>query len=1013
MNRRERLTLEVEDKWNPALEKANKTVDKAHTSTKGWWATLASHPIAKVISASWKLAEVLWKISIPISAAISGIKGFGSGLKEGLGLAAKFLGPIVAGFTALTMIAPKAIEALRWIYFGKGMVAKAALNSPIVQELKAIGSELLGIQQQVEKFKAVYRTVFGAAGGGAMYEAVKKKAAETPYQIPELTDVSGLLGSFEVKKEKILGYLTDIGDAASATGQDLQGIGYAFANATAGQLRGLKQIGITAGDIRRKMGEEIDASTNLGREKIAEAVSSIMKERFGGGMKRFMGTTITGLLSNIEDNIWQFKDKVGARLGDSFKAILSMVTKYIEDWRSGGIFDSLADNLGKPFEILANVLRPVLDTAVSLIPVIEKITKSPNWVRAWEKFATVLRIVVVDYLRDLEEKLGTVPDILSKAIKIIEKLPTYWNKFQLAIIYGQKTVTALIKLFYDLLPYIRTLIKATILWFEVQIKIKETYYVILGVIKLVIAAASLILAPLTMGISTLLVTLPLLNSAMSDLGKAAGLAVVDAAVGKVRKSFSDLSKDLDKTKNDLSNFEKTTGKLEIKKDQASSLKELVELSDKLGKNANQVSIAFENMGYWKGKDKIKSALYAMVDQFNDAGMEGMAGLVETYSTKLDAALNDKDRAKAAGEFFKGIKKEINIWMDSLPTDIQSKYKTLFDKVRADVKGAMTFEEVGTAVRKLSGPMMALSAESAKTLKALSGEVDLMKLLADKEKELEDRAATKLVNAQNVYDILVQENKLKDINIAKENVLGSTYSEQIQQGKDKIERIKKEKEALISTYEAWKNLNTITGTSNTQESKMQNLDYLQKIGSYTLDTNTAMMGQYDIQLKQLDAESAITNEKISRYSSDERYRGLQMQYLNESLGQERSKLDIMNKQLLTMRIGTDAYLKQRVVIEGQVSKLKQIKDTLRSINQADWMTTAFGLGRGLESALPQQGTRRVGYMPAGTYGNPTTVTLNLDLRDVRNLPEEVKKNVVPIIENHMYGSASATGEVVPI
>jgi hypothetical protein len=249
--------------------------------------------------------------------------------------------------------------------------------------IAAIGAGIGGViktSAEFEKFQTVLETIEGSSDKAKSSMAwVTAFAAKTPYELAGVTDSFVKLKAYGIDPQK--GALESAGNAAAAMGKNLDQAVEALADAMTGENERLKEFGITtkiAGDKItynwQENGKSMVAVANKNKKKQIEAViEGIWNRRFGGAMDK-LSKTWTGMWSNLQDSITQFKSDIGsAGLFDYFKAKLSEVLEFTQS----PAFKDLA------LTISANLV-------VALMQLEEKL-KSIDWAQVWEdvkNFAT-------------------------------------------------------------------------------------------------------------------------------------------------------------------------------------------------------------------------------------------------------------------------------------------------------------------------------------------------------------------------------------------------------------------------------------------------------------------------------------------------------------------------------------------------------------------------------------------------------------------------------------------------
>src|SRR5574343_115768 len=185
---------------------------------------------------------------------------------------------------------------------------------------------------EFDRLNASLRTVTGSAEGQAKaMDMIKSFAAETPYEIQQVTEAFIRLKSLGLdSSEKSL---RSFGNTASAMGKPLMQFIEAVADASTNEFERLKEFGIKA----KQEGETVTftfrgVSTTVQNtsEAIIKYLRRIGETDFAGGMARQMDN-ITGKASNLADAISKLADSFATASGlrSGLKAVLDDVAASI------------------------------------------------------------------------------------------------------------------------------------------------------------------------------------------------------------------------------------------------------------------------------------------------------------------------------------------------------------------------------------------------------------------------------------------------------------------------------------------------------------------------------------------------------------------------------------------------------------------------------------------------------------------------------------------------------------
>lgn len=195
-----------------------------------------------------------------------------------------------------------------------GTKLTAGLTLPIL----SVGGVALKTASNFEQLQVRLSTLTGSAEEGAKaFKRLQEFSAGTPFQLDALVKANNTLLGFGMSSEEAFMSLKQLGDVASATGADLQGIAVAFGQSSAeGKLftRDIRQFinqGVPAVDLLAnalkvnrsevfKLAEQGKLSFKILQQAISDATSAGGKFE---GATEAQAKTISGLFSTLKDNV--------------------------------------------------------------------------------------------------------------------------------------------------------------------------------------------------------------------------------------------------------------------------------------------------------------------------------------------------------------------------------------------------------------------------------------------------------------------------------------------------------------------------------------------------------------------------------------------------------------------------------------------------------------------------------------------------------------------------------------
>lgn len=216
---------------------------------------------------------------------------------------------------------------------------------------KAFISQVVQIRGEFQQLEAAFTTLLGSAEKAqSMMGDLTKLAATTPFDLKGVASGAQQLLAYGVAAGEITDTLTRLGDIAAGLSLPLNDLVYLYGTTlTQGRMytqdlrqfmgRGIpmaeelaKQFGVT----KDKVGELVTAG-KVGAEEFKKAIKSMSDEggQFGGLMD-MQSKTITGQISNIEDNIDMMFNNIGKNSEGIINDALSGVGTLVENYETVG-----------------------------------------------------------------------------------------------------------------------------------------------------------------------------------------------------------------------------------------------------------------------------------------------------------------------------------------------------------------------------------------------------------------------------------------------------------------------------------------------------------------------------------------------------------------------------------------------------------------------------------------------------------------------------------------------------
>lgn len=237
---------------------------------------------------------------------------------------------------------------------------------------------MLKASADLERVQVSFRSIMGGADGAArMVEKLNKFAANTPFQLEDISMAARQLLAVGVKENQLEESLRVLGDIAAASGSSITEMSAIYAKAQAkGKidqeiLNQLLDRGINIKSellkVTGQVGDEFEA-TSVSVEDFNQALRNMATEGgFAEGSMQNLSTTVYGLLSTLGDVSQQFLAQKAASSGlsDVFKTKLLLSIAAINDHMT--VTDAQVQQLSDSFnDLRERAMRPTQANADQL-----------------------------------------------------------------------------------------------------------------------------------------------------------------------------------------------------------------------------------------------------------------------------------------------------------------------------------------------------------------------------------------------------------------------------------------------------------------------------------------------------------------------------------------------------------------------------------------------------------------------------------------------------------------------
>lgn len=266
----------------------------------------------------------------------------------------------------------------------KGVMANLVASGiqKVGSAMSSLGNSVIGYQSDMETYTASFETMTGSMEKAQeIMQQIQKLGAETPFDVPQLAEVTQLLMNYGLTAEDALGKMQQLGDISQGSADKLMRIATAYGQmSSAGKvaLEDIKQM-IEAGfnplqEISQTTGESMSSLYDRisdGTLSVDEITASMQRSTSEGG-KYFQSMdrqsqTLSGQLSTLKDNI---NSSLGTALSGVFDIITKDLLPAINDGLNSINWKALSEPISNIFTAIINFVGFVIDNFNVIGPII-------------------------------------------------------------------------------------------------------------------------------------------------------------------------------------------------------------------------------------------------------------------------------------------------------------------------------------------------------------------------------------------------------------------------------------------------------------------------------------------------------------------------------------------------------------------------------------------------------------------------------------------------------------------
>jgi tape measure domain-containing protein len=236
-----------------------------------------------------------------------------------------------------------------------------------------VGRGFISMNADMEQTLVGLTSLTGSADKAAkLMDDLKRAAAATPFELPELANATRLLLAYRFEIEEIIPMLTTLGDTVASMGGGAAEIDritralgqmQAKGKVMAGEMLQLSELGINGYAIlAEQLGittEEVQKLGEQGKLVASEAIPMLlrgMEQAFGGGMAA-QAKTFNGLMSTLRDNVNLAGMALAQPFFERFKMGLERLVQYTQTVEFGDKVQQWAESSERAAESFAGWIR--------------------------------------------------------------------------------------------------------------------------------------------------------------------------------------------------------------------------------------------------------------------------------------------------------------------------------------------------------------------------------------------------------------------------------------------------------------------------------------------------------------------------------------------------------------------------------------------------------------------------------------------------------------------------------
>jgi len=244
-------------------------------------------------------------------------------------------------------------------------VTAASIVSAAVAAAGAATLAIIKTGSELEQYEIKLKTVLkDGEQAKSLLRWIEQSDVGVAFKTPDIVEASIIMEKFGFITENTI---DTIGDAAYTLEKDIKSVASSVTQGMAGNISGLRQLGITEADIVSKIGHKINTKTIQGQREVGKAILEIMRDSYGGSVKEF-SKSLSGTWSLIKNWVVRVKSEVSAGgIFDTVKKDLREFYDFLDRFAESGGINAIALAFNNTFDLIhRHFFKPMMDDLMGI-----------------------------------------------------------------------------------------------------------------------------------------------------------------------------------------------------------------------------------------------------------------------------------------------------------------------------------------------------------------------------------------------------------------------------------------------------------------------------------------------------------------------------------------------------------------------------------------------------------------------------------------------------------------------